>query len=111
MALHLSHYWFTIENLNHIVKRYDTQIETGKITDEIKPGMLYTIEELSLLKQKSKWHIITSIKDSIPLLWELRLMVGMETITGICVMNREQYDEYVKHYETEIKKLGYELFE
>jgi hypothetical protein len=102
---------WNIENLLDKIKRYEEQIETGQVHEELKPGVLMNRSELILEINHARWIIEAEINGLVSEIAKIRVYVGIKDFAKVVIITLEEFEEYVKTIETKIKSLGYQLFE
>lgn len=100
-----------IQNLKVKAYRLETEIDSGKIRDEVKPGVPMTPEE-ALLEQKYAEWLIEGELQSLPLaLWEMSPMIDQPDVGGTIICPREEFDAYLEHVNDRVRELvGTTLF-
>jgi len=92
-------------------RRKQDQIDSGLITDELRPDVLMNKEELEF-EIHSGARVIRNTTRRITLeLGYLRNLVGTHDLLRNEIMDEKQYDKYVLDVEKQLKKLGVDLFD
>lgn len=97
-------------NFNATMNRDATELESGNITRELKPGLPMSQDELQWNIRLTKNMAETAVFNLPLILADLREVVGYKDVKGDVVISEEEYESYVDYVENEVKKLGYELF-
>lgn len=100
-----------IKNVRSRYNKLKIQIEKGLITDELRPGMTMTKEEVLFEVYKSDklgWGLS---KDLMPIFATLRAIVGSHDLVGNELLPEKTYDSFVLETEGEVAKSGYKIFE
>lgn len=91
--------------------RYGMELKAGSITTELRPGVPMIKEELQAEFDNMQSRIIGMVRDLHPVLGKYRGLVGHLGVDGRTIVTKEEFDKNVKDIETELKELGYPLFE
>jgi hypothetical protein len=102
---------WAIDDIQNKILRLEEQVKTGKITEELKPGITMTAEEVQTLIQHSRWLQEGEVRSIPKSLAELRSIVSHKDVAKNTILSMQEFDSYVKELEETIKKKGYELFE
>lgn len=106
-----------LEMINHIRnvittnERKQEQVDTGKITEELKEGILMNKQELEFEILAGSRIIKNTLRRIVKELGMLRNLVGSHDLLGNEIMSEKKYDEFVIETEKTVKKLGFDLFD
>lgn len=102
---------WSIGDLQNKINRLQSQLDSGKITEELKDGITMNEHELTTEIQHYKWTKDGEFYALFNLLAELRGVVGHKDVAKNVILTLEEFDDYVKQLNERVKKFGYDLFE
>ena len=101
---------WTIENQKNSILRHQTEVTSGVINSELKPGVPLTVDELKTQIKYEEWQNEGTAKDICIALGTLRSFVGHKDVIGKVVLDEGGYDGMVNDIEKSLAQLGFELF-
>jgi len=101
----------TIHDLTNNITRLKDQLESGKITEEIKTGIRMNEREVESLIRQNSWLRDGEVEAIPRTLAEMRGLVGHKDVARNIVMSKEEFDKYVQDIEDDVKsQFGYVIF-
>jgi hypothetical protein len=103
---------WTIDDVQNKILRLEQQLLPGsKITEELKPGVTMTEDELRTLIQHSSWLQEGEVRAIPKSLADLRSIVAHKDVAKNTIISMPDYDAFVERIEKIVKQKGFDLFE
>ena len=102
---------YNIKKMRLAINRLEIELASGDIKTEIRDGVTMTKDELTLHIDLQKKMTFANFKDLVVPLSELAGVVGHKDIARNNVYAQPHFDKYVIGLESELKLIGYNLFE
>lgn len=100
-----------IDNVLTVISRKQKQLNSGDITDELRPGVPFTKAEMELEVNRASNMAWAESKDIMIELAKIRRWVGCHDIAGNLLMSESDYDNLVRDVEGKLRDRGYDLFD
>jgi len=101
----------SIYDSNACISKLEKQNETGEITEELKPGVPMTQDELEVFIKKQKNLAWAISKDVIEHFNTLAGLVGCKDIAKNVIITETEFNEYVEKKRNIFKSLGFNIFD
>jgi len=101
----------SIGNLANQLNRSQEQLDSGKITEQLKDGMTMNQPELTNLMLNISWNKTREVRQIGPILSQLRGIVGFSDFVKAPILPLEDYLAYVDEVKAKLKRLGHDLFD
>ena len=111
LKINLMRKLWTINDISNNLKRLDTQLTSGNITELQKDNQTKMNEaELRSFIEHNKWLRQGEMNALYPLLGELRSIVGFKDYAQKIILSMEEYDKVISEVQTKINEHGFDLF-
>ena len=102
------HLW-NVDNITNQIRRLKAQLVVKNITEELKPGVYMNEHEMEAQIAHAGWLLEGEVNAIAPQLWQIRGVVGQHDLAKEVIVTEEQFDEYVRDVEKQLKGFGYAL--
>lgn len=100
---------WNLQNINDNTRRLRDQLESGKITEQLKDGMTMNKYEVKTELVHQEWVAIGEAEAIPQTLGELRGLVGHFDVVKQVIMTEEQFNEYAIGIIKKLRELGHEV--
>ncbi len=102
---------WNITNVLNEKRRYEEQLESGKIYAKLKDDVTMNQYEVASSIKQCDWIALGEVRAISELLADLRSVVGRHDLAKNVILNIQQYDNYVDRVKQELETLGYDIFD
>ena len=102
----------TVKSIKNMVSRLEDQLASGKITEELKPGIIMNADELAHFIENQNWTASFAIKDIPMYLANLRNdCVGHKDVAKREIMSVEEFEKFAEEVIRRAETLGFKVID